>query len=353
MAVCLVAVLCVVSFTGCGDKEENGAEMPERTPLESSVTMTVADGEAYNVVSKLSGDIKVNKVDNLQDVLKDIKNGKCDFAVLNPIDAARYYADNGGIKVVTTLALGDWKIAVKDVEDDAEQEKDLSKLGGQVIHGIKDQEEPEYDADEGNSVQHGSLENSNGTVEEQHNDGDDAGLEEADSVKEPMEELLSLKEMSEEVFQTLMSKEGYGFYDGQIRWDKMDEIDGNIDSFKAKLIGNENNVNKAIKGKDNFKVVYSLGEMWEKDFGNKIPGYVLVATDKFLKDRNNEVEGVLDAIADGMKENQKASDMKLVSYNLSNRGVIIVKDFIGALEKYNIDALDGKSINNGFYWTLK
>ena len=370
MAVCMVAVLCAVSFTGCADKEENKAEAPERTPLKGSVTMTVADGEAYDIVGKLSGDIKVNKVDNLQEVFNDIKNGKCDFAVLNPIEAARYYANKGGIKVVTTLALGDWKIAVKDVPDDAEKEKDLSKLGGQIIHGIKDFEEPEYDPDEENSSQQGTIENNEASNMENIN-GDSAGLENGTTGNvngpnesadlnglekpsdEPIDEPIALKEMSEEVFQTLMAKEGYGFYDGQIHWHKMGEMDNYINNFKAKVIGNEKNVEKAISGKENFKVVYSLAEMWEKDFGDVIPAYVLVATDKFLNERNNQVEGVLDAIADSLEENQKASQMKLVAYNLSNRGVMIVKDFIDILEENNKDAIDGKEINGGFYWSLK
>lgn len=357
IAVCLVAVLCAVSFTGCGDKEEIKAEAPERTPLNGSVTMTVADGEAYDTVSKLSGDIKVNKVDSTRAVLDAIKNGDCDFAVLNPIEAARYYADNGGIKVVTTLALGDWQIAVKDVEEDAEPEEDLVKLGGQVIHGIKDQEEPEFDPDEDNSGQQGSFENNHNSTDDQQGDGDNAGLEDATSNQQneqaPEQEPITLKEMSEEVFQTLMAKEGYGFYDGQINWHKIDEIDGYINNFKAKVIANEKNIDKAIAGKDNFKKVYSLAEIWEKDFGNAIPGYVLVATDKFLKDKNNQVEGVLDIIADSVKENQKNSNMKLVSYNLSNRGVMMVKDFIETLQEYNKDAIDGKEIKDDFYWSLK
>ena len=78
-----------------------------------------------------------------------------------------------------------------------------------------------------------------------------------------------------------------------------------------------------------------------------------MATDKFLKDRNYEVEGVLDAIADSLEENQKSTDLKLVAYNMSNRGVVMVRDFMDNLAEYNSDAIDGDKVGRDFYLSNK
>lgn len=337
IAVCLIAVLGIVSFTSCGDEEVKKAEAPKRTPLESSVTMTVADGEAFSTVGKLSGDIKLDKVKDQAEVLKTLKSGKCDFAVLNPIEAARYYNENGGIKVVSTLSLGEWKISINDYEGEPADETDLVKLSGQTFVGINDEAYVEKDDADGSEVEEGSLDAEGNPV-----------VDEGDEAEEPIE----LKNMAEEVFQTLMAKEGYGFYDGQTEWVNVDDASDYIGETGATVMANEKNMKKATAKKD-FTEVYSLSDLWSKDFGNNIPGYVLVATDKFLKDRNYEVEGVLDAIADSLEDNQKGTDIKLVAYNTSNRGVIMVRDFMDNLAEYNSEAIDGEKVSRNFYWSNK
>ena len=364
IAVCLIAVLGIVSFTGCGEEEVKKAEAPKRASLESSVTMTVADGEAFGTVGKLSGDIKVDKVKDQGEVLKTLKSGKCDFAVLNPIEAARYYNENGGIKVVSTLSLGDWTIAETGYEGDPAEEEDLVRLGGQTMVGIYDDPVADEEETEGEFVP--SLVDPNGQYTQDENgtwldeDGNPAALDEAgyplDGEGNPVEltepeEPIELKNMSEEVFQTLMAKENYGFYDGQISWQNVSDAKGYLDETGARVLSNKKNLKKAVGSNKDYVDVYSMAEMWGKDFGSEIPGYVLVATDKFLKDRNYEVEGVLDIIADTLEESQKATDLKLVAYNMSNRGVVLVKDFLDDLAEYNSDAIDGNSVDSKFYWS--
>ena len=363
IAVCLIAVLGIVSFTSCGEEEAKTAEAPKRASLESSVTMTVADGEAYSSVSKLSGDIKVDKVESQADVIRNIKAGKCDFAVLTPIEAARLYNQDKDIKVVTTLSLADWTIAENGYEGDPAEEEDLVRLGGQSFVGVNDNpivEEDEEDVQTLTDPTGQFSQDENGTwVDKEGNpaplDGSGNPLDEEGNpieLTEP-EEPIELKEMSEEVFQTLMAKEGYGFYDGQIEWIELDQIGGYLEGTGARVLGNAKNVKKATAGRDGFTDLYSLAQLWGKEFDSEIPGYVLVATDKFLDKRNYEVEGVLDIIADTLEENQKSSDLKLVAYNVSNRGVMLVRDFMEVLSEYNSDAIDGEEVDNDFYWSGK
>lgn len=368
IAVCLIAVLGIVSFTSCGEEEVKKAEAPKHTSLKSSVTMTVADGDAYGTVGKLSGDIKLNKVEDQAEVLRTLKRGDSDFAVLTPIEAARYYNEKGGIKVVSTLSLGEWEIAVNDFEGNPADEEDLVKLGGQYLVGIKDDPVASEDEEEALAPVDGQLVDPTGQVEQDANgtwldaEGNPAPLDEEgnliDAEGNPIEltepeEPIELKEMSEEVFQTLMAKEGYGFFDGQIEWKNLDEVEDYISTPGATILANQNNLKKATTGLNEFTEVYSLNELWGKDFGKEIPGYVLVATDKFLEKRNYEVEGVLDIIADTLEENQKGTDLKLVAYNMSNRGVAIVRDFLDILADYNLEAVDGEKVDNGFYWSGK
>ena len=233
IAVCLIAVLGIVSFTSCGEEEVKKAEAPKRTPLESSVTMTVADGDAFDTVGKLSGDIKVDKVKDQAEVLKTLKSGKCDFAVLNPIEAARYYNENGGIKVVSTLALGEWKISINDYDGEPEDETDLVKLSGQSFVGINDEAYVEEDEDSAEDVDSSEM----GDVPL---DAEGNPIEESEEPEEPIE----LKNMAEEVFQTLMAKEGYGFYDGQTEWVNVKDASDYIGETGATVMANEKNMKR-------------------------------------------------------------------------------------------------------------
>ena len=328
VAVCLVVMLGVTTLAGCGHKEQAKSEAPKRATLKSSVTVAVAEGDAFTTVGKLSGDVKVSQKKNQQQVMNELSKGKCDFAVLTPIEAARYYNQYGKIKVVTTLALGDWDIAVRDYEGEPVEE-DLVKLGGQRLLGIK--EEP-------------LIEEEPVIVEEPEEEPDQ---------EEPEESLVEIepKEMGEEVFQTLMAKEKYGFYDGQINWMLEKDIVGPIgDSY---VLGSTHKVTDMLKGNESYKLVYSLGELWTKEFDSSVPAYVLVATDKFLKERGDEVEGLLDVISDNVDESQGQSPLNLVAYNYSNRGVMLVRDFLDVMAKYNSNAIDDQEVSVDFYWNGK
>ena len=339
IAVCLIAVLGVVSFTGCGHDEEKTAGVPDRTSLSGSVTVAVAEGDAYNTVGKLSGDIKINKVAGQQDVLKQLKNGKCDFAVLTPIEAARYYNENGGIKVVTTLALGDWKIAGSDY--DSEEAPELSYMAGRIVSGLQD--EAESSSVENDGEEAGEYGEGQGEIDQ---------YAEEQPMEEP-EEIIETREMSQEVFEALMAEEKIGYYDGQIQWTEFADIENALNRYGAAVMGTEKNVSKVIAGKEEFKELFSLSELWGEEFEGEIPGYVLVATDSFLKDRNYEVEGVLDIIADKIEANQDSSDLKLVAYNMSNRGTMIVRDFLEIMAEENPDAVEGEAPAVSFYWSGK
>ena len=345
VAVCLVAVLGMVTFTGCGGEKEVETTAPERATLNSSVTIAAAKGDGLSTIGELNGKVKVKSLENQNEVMNQLLADSCDFAVLTPVEAARYFNEYGGIKAVTTLSLADWNIAMKGYDGNVEDEKDLVKLGGQIMLGIKDEAEFELADEEATEpVTEGTIDPVTGEPIESTD-----GVEAEPTEPEVKTANILPREMGEEIFQTLMAKEGYGFYDGQINWIPKEESTEYANASSI-ILASSHNMKTTLEHADGFTSVYSLGDLWEKEFENPIPGYILVATDKFLDKRGAEVTGLLDVIEEQLEANKSKSELNLVAYNYSNRGVALIRDFMDNLIKYNSDGIDGNTVSKDFYW---
>lgn len=321
----LAVVLCMTMLVSCGDKGKNTAEPAEKkASLSGDVKIVAAEGTAYASVSKLPGDYKVKKAKDTMEVKATIVKGDFDLAVLSPIEAARLFVQNDNFKVVTTVALGDYEVGATGYVENEEEEPNISYLRGKRIYALD--EEPEV-------TDHVTV-----------------TLPDAKDGEEELEIEAPL-EMSEEVLRAVMADENIPLYSGSLDWQNEDALKDIATVSNIRILADGNTVKALEKDNEDFITLFDLGQMWNENFGGDIPGYVLVASDSFLKNRGKEISVVLDDMADNLKEAQKATKEKLVVYNNSNRGLSLIKKFNEAMEENNIDAIGGEELPNSYYYS--
>lgn len=317
-SIALAIMLCMTMLVSCGDEEKSTSEPSEKeASLSGDVKIIAAEGTAYNSVSKLPSDYKVTKADDTMEVKETVCKGDFNLAVLSPLEAARLYNQNDNFKVVTTVSLADYSLAATGYVG-TEEEPQLSYLSGRRIYALE--QEPEVTEKPTVEIKDESIE-----------------------IEEPLE-------MSEEVLRALMANENRTLYKNNLDWQGEDALKDIATVTNIRILADENTVNSLEKNNENLVTLFDLGEMWNENFGGDIPGYVLVASDEFLKDRSDDIEAVLNDMADSLEKAQKTTDEKLVVYNNSNRGISLIKKFNEAMAENNIDAIGGEELPDSYYY---
>lgn len=317
-SIALAVMLCMTMLVSCGDEKKSTSEPSEKeVSLSGDVKIIAAEGTAYDSVSKLPSDYKVTKADDTMQVKETVCKGDFDLAVLSPLEAARLYNQNDNFKVVTTVSLADYSLAATGYVG-TEEEPKLSYLSGRRIYALE--QEPEVTEKPTVEIKDESIE-----------------------IEEPLE-------MSEEVLRALMANENRTLYKNNLDWQGEDALKDIATVTNIRILADEKTVSGLEKNNENLVTLFDLGEMWNKNFGGDIPGYVLVASDEFLKDRSDEIEAVLNDMADNLEKAQKTTDEKLVVYNNSNRGISLIKKFNEAMAENNIDAIGGKELADSYYY---
>lgn len=280
----IAAVLCVGMLTGCG--EEKATEEPAKeAKLSGDVKIVAAKGTPYASVSHLPGDYKITETEDAEKTKDIIVTGDWDFAVLTPVEAAELYSENKNFQAVTTVSLGDWEIAANGYG--SEKEVTLAYLSGRKIYAQE-------------------------------------------------------SEMSEEILRALMVKNSRNLYANQMDWQSEEELEDISSVRGTTFMADSKTIATLMEKDDDIKILFDLGELWQENFKSDIPGYILVVNNDFVKDRGDEVEAVLNDMADKLEDAQKDTDDKLVVYNSSNRGINIIK-------KFN-EAMDYEELSSDYYF---
>ena len=276
-AVCLALVLCAGLMCSCGkDENKTAVEEPVEVALSSDVNIAVMDGDGYASVSELPKDYRVEKVDDQDKLIDTIKEGKYDFAIVDPVVAAEIYSEEKGFKAVMPVYLSDWSVAV--LGDPGDKKPKVSQIASRIIYI------PEDDA------------------------------------------------ASADILKAIVRENGRTLYSSQLRIINNDTFEMAAASEFSVIMANDKKVDQVISKNDKLKVWFDIGELWQESFGSSIPGEILIVNEDFLKNRGDEVATVLNDMAENMEKAQKATDKKLVVYNMSNRGIAIIKDFNKAME---------------------
>ncbi len=299
MSIFTIALLCLslCFMTSCGnDEASNTSEPDEKTAsLTADVNIVASDNAGYIAVSKLGKNYTVSKEKTEEDVVEKIKDSDFDFAVLTPTQAGKLYNENdGGFKAVTTLVLGDWQIA-KSYYNDGELQKITNILGYRIYRLENDQ-------------------------------------------------------LGEDVLSTIMKANKSNLYTGLVQSVSEEQFERNLKYTNALYMADEKTIKEAISDNEDAKTVFDLNEIWQEQFKNDIPQYVLVVSDSFLEDREDEVATVVEDIYKTTDKAQKNTDAKLVSYKNSNRGINLIKSFNEVIEKYNSQAIGTEGISQDYYF---
>ncbi len=287
----IIVIICLGVLSSCGKEEI--IEKDKKIKLAGEIKIYATEGTSYASVSKLPKDYKVIKGDGLEKVKEALIDGKCDLAVLPAMEASKLYNTNGGIKAITTLSLGKWEVVSKgNIVTNP-----FAFISGRKIYALED-----------------------------------------------------VSQSSEAVLKAIMVKHNKNIYAGQIEF--MDEK-----SFlnRAKVYGVTSIAKKSLTDEllaveEDMTTVLSLDDVWQENFKTDIPEYVLVASDDFLSSRHEEIGVILEDLAKSLKEAQGETKDKLVSYDVSNRGLDLIKKFNDVMIEDNPDAIGGKKVSSEYYF---
>lgn len=343
LAVVMVAVLSLVSIVSCGEEEKTVSETPRGT-LKSEASVIASEGGAWNCVSELSGKVKTEKTADQWETENRILEGDFDFAVLTPSEAARLHNMGAEFRVVTTLAEGEWNIMrQKDEvsEEDMPEEgvlPDMSVFSGLPVYALRDdpyKDQAEYEQ----QLADASAESEDPAVED---------TEDEKTANMPED----VTEMSSIIWSVLMIEGKAAYSDSQIQWIDSEQAEEYASDGSIWLMGSKANLS-GISSTDTMIPVVEMAESWKLMFRDPIPAYVLVASDRFIEKRGDEMEGMLDQIEDDLDANQKKSSLKLMSYAESNRGALLCRNFIETVEKYLPGIFGEEKITADLYWNSR
>lgn len=335
-AFALSLILCVSMLASCGNDDKKSEEAPKEASLSGSVKIVAAKGTPSDIVSKLPGDYKVSKVDDTVDVKEAVANGEFDFAVLTPVEAAKLYNQKDNFKAVTTVSLGQWKLDATGYE--GEEDPTLAYLSGKRIYALD--EEDEMDEEEKEELKDAKQEESKAVAE-----GEEAE-EAADAEKIEMEDPL---EMSEEVLRALMNANGRTLYSNNLDWQEKDALKDIATASPVRILADNATLDAIEKDNKDLKELFDLNSLWQENFKSDIPGYILIVNKDFISKRGDEIQVVLDDMADNLGEAQKATKAKLVCYNNSNRGISLIKKFNKVMQEHNSNAIGGEVPSDYYY----
>lgn len=157
-------------------------------------------------------------------------------------------------------------------------------------------------------------------------------------------------QLGEDVLSTIMKANKSNLYTGLVQSVSEEQFERNLKYTNALYMADEKMIKEAISDNEDAKTVFDLNEIWQEQFKNDIPQYVLVVSDSFLEDREDEVATVVEDIYKTTDKAQKNTDAKLVSYKNSNRGINLIKSFNEVIEKYNSQAIGTEGISQDYYF---
>lgn len=276
LALTLTLVLCFTVMTGCGKEEAAPVEETKKeVALTGEVKILASEGAGHAAVSKLGGDYKVEEAEDMDEVVEGVKEGKYDFAVMDPLQAAELYEEEKGFKAVMPVYISDWKVALN--QEEVIEEPSIFDVYNRVMY-----------------------------VEESEKSAVD-------------------------IMKLLMKANNRQLYTSQIVYGDEDVIKAISKEANGRILAKGRLVDEAAAETENLQVLFSVNELWNEEFGGDIPGQILIVNDDFVKNRGEEVRTVLNDMADNMESAQKETDEKLVVYNSTNRGTTIVRTFNEAL----------------------
>lgn len=331
-AFALSLMLCVSMLVSCGGDDKKSEEATKEASLSGNVKIVAAKGVPSDIVSKLPGDYKVSKVDDTVDVKEAVVDGEFDFAVLTPIEAAKLYNQKDNFRAVTTVSLGQWKLDATGYE--GEEDPTLAYLSGKRIYALD--EEDEMDEEE-KSEQEESKAVAEGEEAEEASDAEEIEMQ------EPLE-------MSEEVLRALMNANGRTLYSNNLDWQEKDALKDIATASPVRILADNATLDAIEKDNKDLKELFDLNSLWQENFKSDIPGYILIVNKDFISKRGDEIQVVLDDMADSLEEAQKTTKAKLVCYNNSNRGISLIKKFNKVMQEHNNNAIGGE-VPSDYYYT--
>ena len=172
--------------------------------------------------------------------------------------------------------------------------------------------------------------------------------EEASDAEEiEMEEPL---EMSEEVLRALMNANGRTLYSNNLDWQEKDALKDIATASPVRILADNATLDAIEKDNKDLKELFDLNSLWQENFKSDIPGYILIVNKDFISKRGDEIQVVLDDMADSLEEAQKTTKAKLVCYNNSNRGISLIKKFNKVMQEHNNNAIGGE-VPSDYYYT--
>jgi NitT/TauT family transport system substrate-binding protein len=92
-----------------------------------------------------------------------------------------------------------------------------------------------------------------------------------------------------------------------------------------------------------------LGMLWGDKYGFPAPSDVLIANKRFIMERGGDVEVVVADFQNALTAAKESAKSDLVFYGSSTRGMDLLKEYMAAMEKYDISLIGGESLDAAFY----
>ena len=309
MALTMICIMVLLSFTACGGNSGDAEETPEQVAVSLSGEVKIAypDKLAYaaGILEGLPEDYQVYRQDDSDAVVRKLASGDADLALLTPEEAARAYAESPSIRVVSPVFVGGYRFV----------------------------------GDRDRIVYADPIDTKNAEVMEIVSEGEDDSAEEEviyvpspSMLRKTTLNLMGDREDLESLADGALVLDGgetYTVIERENFWLLRDSLTMysycalvNLCQLEAQEL--------SLADKD---ILVDLDAFWEKATGEPLPSAVLVVNVNFLKDRPGEINTVIRDYEDALDalEAQPYEEGRLVFYGSSNRGKVILATYFDNL----------------------
>ncbi|HUM56801.1 MAG TPA: hypothetical protein PLC13_06565, partial [Bacillota bacterium] len=109
---------------------------------------------------------------------------------------------------------------------------------------------------------------------------------------------------------------------------------------------------EAAKSIKNAEKAVELDKLWEETYNSHIPTDVLVVSRSFAEKREKDLKIFLAEYEDSLDKAIENTKSKLVLYARSNRGEMLIKNYINVMEEFDLESLGGKAPKSDFYYGI-